>query len=48
MAGNIFSDPIQLFGFTFIILTMLIQLILALKVYRDYQINRSKPTLALA
>jgi hypothetical protein len=48
MAGNIFSDPIQLFGFCFIIITMLIFLILALKVYRDYLINRSKPTLAFS
>jgi hypothetical protein len=48
MAGNIFTDPIQLFGFTFIIITMLIQLILALKVYRDYLMNRSKPTLAFS
>ena len=48
MAGNFFTDPIQLFGFTFIIVTMSIQLILALKVYRDYLMNRLKPTLAFS
>jgi len=48
MAGNVFTDPIQLFGFSFIIITMVILLILALKVYRDYFIYKSKPTLAFS
>ncbi|MDD1779096.1 MAG: hypothetical protein LUQ65_13095 [Candidatus Helarchaeota archaeon] len=48
MAGTLFTDPVQLFGFIFIIITMLIYLILALKVYRDYLMNRSKPTLAFS
>jgi len=48
MAGDLFTDPVQLFGFSFIIITMIIQLMLALKVYRNYLMNRSKPTLSFS
>ncbi len=48
MAGNIINDPIQLFGFTFIIITLIIQLVLALKTYRNYMTNKSKPILSFS
>jgi len=48
MAGNVFTDPLQLFGFSFVIATALLQLILAPKEYRVYLMNRSKPTLAIS
>lgn len=48
MEGYLFTDPIQLLGFSFIIVAAVIQLILALKVYRDYFLYKSKPTLAFS
>ncbi|NVM30261.1 MAG: hypothetical protein HWN65_15560 [Candidatus Helarchaeota archaeon] len=45
MIGYLFSDPVQILGFCFIILTFIVQFLLGQKLYRDYLGNKSRTTL---